>query len=216
MGVLYHPHGGRRTVLITSVMSLTVVTFPQEMEIGYGPDMMKTVKTTKAVKGDNGYEGYWAYGVVAQKMGVNAKDVTAIIEGIFELASMEIKMFGHARVASAFILKLKGKKNAPPTRSPIFQDGIFVEAHHSPSFLEIAVQGQALGGRSQTLERLSGRGRRIVRFPHMCVKALATAKFTRQVVHSSYLLSVLPIRDRLETLRYMVTALIEKSGRGFD
>ena len=120
MGVLYHPHGGRRTVLITSVMSLTVVTFPQEMEIGYGPDMMKTVKTTKAVKGDNGYEGYWAYGVVAQKMGVNAKDVTAIIEGIFELASMEIKMFGHARVASAFILKLKGKKKRTTDSLPDF------------------------------------------------------------------------------------------------
>merc|ERR1711988_1613094 len=59
-----------------------------------------------------------AYGSVAETTGLKAKDVKAVIEGIVNVAAVELKKTGSFKLAGALNMKLK-KKPAQPARKGI-------------------------------------------------------------------------------------------------
>eukprot|EP00929_Paragymnodinium_shiwhaense_P017828 TRINITY_DN1275_c0_g3_i1.p2 TRINITY_DN1275_c0_g3~~TRINITY_DN1275_c0_g3_i1.p2 ORF type:complete len:114 (-),score=47.62 TRINITY_DN1275_c0_g3_i1:85-426(-) len=78
---------------------------------------MKAMKKA-AMKKASGMTATAAYGAVAEKAGLKAKDVKAAIEGVMELAAAELKKNGAFKLAGALNMKLK-KKPAQPARKGV-------------------------------------------------------------------------------------------------
>merc|ERR1711865_871258 len=75
-------------------------------------------KAMKAMKAANAGTTSGAYGVVAEKVGLKAKDVKGAIEAYLALAATELKSSGKFKIAGMLNLKLK-KKPATPAKKGI-------------------------------------------------------------------------------------------------
>merc|ERR1712217_860637 len=77
---------------------------------------MKAMKAMKAASGTMTVSQ--AYGSVAETIGLKAKDVKAVVEGIVTVAADQLKKNGSFKLAGALNLKLK-KKPARPARKGV-------------------------------------------------------------------------------------------------
>merc|ERR1712187_238004 len=80
---------------------------------------MAPMKAMKAMKGAaKGMGATAAYSAVAETIGLKAKDVKGVVEGIVAVAADELKKNGSFKLAGALNLKLK-KKPATPARKGV-------------------------------------------------------------------------------------------------
>merc|ERR1712046_364514 len=79
--------------------------------------MGKAMKAMKAKSG-GALSGAGAYGAIAEKVGLKAKDVKAAIEGVVAVAAEQLKTAGKFKLGGALNLKLK-KKPATPARKGV-------------------------------------------------------------------------------------------------
>merc|ERR1712021_66155 len=63
----------------------------------------------KAMKASAGMTASGAYGAVAEKTGLKAKEVKSCVEGLIEVAAAQLKSSGKFKLAGALNLKLKKK-----------------------------------------------------------------------------------------------------------
>merc|ERR1712039_334505 len=72
----------------------------------------------KAMKSGTAMTASGAYSSVAEKVGLKARDVKSVMEGLVGIAAQELKKNGSFKLAGALKLKLK-KKPAAPARKGV-------------------------------------------------------------------------------------------------